>query len=198
MLTARLVAAQSPDVMPSPAPAADPRLVRWTLALESSTKNLTIGAEVPHFGFGQARIGSDFMLTPLLTGLALDDLDGLRITLSETVGARVHFGPFRLSRRDAVRTSTPGLVVGLGFWSLAEFDSLAQSARVGHSGIYTGVSTGPFVGLEFSDVKLQLSYRPFGRTAYFSEGKWDATPFDLGTPTLDVDLVYTFPMRRPR
>lgn len=187
-----------PDPTPAPSPAAvDTRMLRYTLELASSSKNLSLGAKLRYLKYAETSVATDALLTSLLTGFALDDQDGVRVTLSQTVGAKVALRPFSIEPRHGARpvlgSRHPDFIAGVGVWGLGEFDSLAQGIRLGDNGFYSGVSVGAFGSFVFSDVTVTLAYRPISQTRYYLGGRWDSTEMNVGNPVLDIDFSYTFP-----
>ena len=174
----------------------DPRPVRYTIELASASKNLSLGARVRYLRYAETSIASDFGTSALLTGFGLDEVDGVRFTMSQTVGARIDFDALRLRPRHvgpAPGARFPALIVGVGAWGVTELDSLAQGARLGDNGFYAAASVGLFTTFAFSDVSVSLLYRPLSQSRYYLAGDWDSTEFNVGNPVLDIDLSWTFP-----
>jgi hypothetical protein len=170
--------------------------LKLTLALSYELKHFSFGLSFRYLDYLQTHVATDFLLTALLMGLGLDDLNAFRVTLSETAGARVTFSPFEISSRYGPRPPPgpiPHLVVGFGLWGLVELDSLAQVVRLGDAGVFVAASGGLFATLVFSAIDVSFQYRPISSTGYYLDDEWDATELQFGNPVLEVSLTYTFP-----
>lgn len=178
---------------PPPRAAQEGRVVGYTLDLASSSKNLSLGVKFRYQQYLETSLATDAILSSLLSGFALDDIDGLRVTASQTVGAKITWNGLEPRHGGRPRTgSHPDFVAGVGIWGVGEMDSLAQGARLGDNGVYSGVSVGAFGSFVFSDVTVTLAYRPISQTRYYLAGRWDSTELNVGNPVLDIDLSYTF------
>lgn len=173
------------------------RPVAWTVGLSSSTKNLSAGVSLCWAGYFHSHLASDFLLSAILNGFDHDDLDSIRFTAAQTVGARISLTPFRLECRCQPAPWTyrrwPDVVVGTGAWGITEADSLSQHFRTGDSGLFLGWSLGVFTSFVFSDVTVSFVFRPFEQTAYHLGGEWDSTDFRFNNPTLEIELAYVLP-----
>lgn len=188
-------------------PRATSRPIDFTLQLSSSTKNLSFGVSGCWLGYWHANLASDFLLSAILNGFDHDDLDSIRFTMGQTLGARLRLGPFRLEKRCARAepvahthdapppppSRTPALVVGFGAWGISEVDSLTQTFRTGDSGLYLGWSVGVFTSFVFTDITVSFVFRPMEQTAYYLGGEWDSTDFRFNNPTLEIELTYVLP-----
>jgi len=171
------------------------RNLYWILSLSSSTKNLSLGANWKYSDFFSSSLTTDFLLTSLTNGFALDEVDGVGISFNQIIGIKLDLSqPHVLPMHSARLSKTfPDLTLGGGLWVTTEFDSLGQIFRSDQTGIYFALLTGVFAGCQFDDIYVSFNWRPFRKTAYSLDGRWDQTPFALGNPILEVDLTYTFP-----
>lgn len=179
---------------PGSKPAAD--WIKLTLALSYELKHLSLGLSFRYLDYLQTNVASDFLLTALLMGLGLDDLNAFRVSVSETAGFRVAFSPFEISSRYGPRPAPgpyPYLVVGAGLWGIVELDSLAQIVRLGDAGVFLAASGGLFATLVFSAIDVSFQYRPISSSGYYLDDEWDSTKLQFGNPLLELGLTYTFP-----
>lgn len=188
------------------APRAPVQPAAWTVGFSASTRSLVLGGRFVHpLGF-QTAVGTDAFLTPVLTGLTLDDLGSVRLVASETWAVRVQTAPWKLVPRavgprvlDAADAGTPAarpwpdLLFGIGVWGVLELDHVFQWFRQGDAGVYAGLSVGPTMAVAFSDVTLTLSYRPLSTSAFYRGGAWDTRRLAVANPVLDVAVVWTLP-----
>ncbi len=178
---------------PQAKPRATSRPFHVTVGVSPATNNIALGLDFCYRGYFKSTVAGDFLTSALLNGFDHDDLDAIRFTAGQTVGARLSAKPFGLKRRcgDRVKTSRhPDVVAGIGVWGVSELDSLSQTFRLDDSGIYLAWATGMFVSFEFSDVAVALMFRPFEQTAYRLDGAWDSTPFAYSNPVLEIDFTY--------
>lgn len=172
------------------------RFYAFNLGLNGLTRNISAGMTLKYLWAVQTAFTADVLLTPLINGLALDDLDSVRFTAEQTAGWRLSMFPFKFMPRNVRKPSGPwpDLIFGGGVWGLLEVDHLAQAFRLGDAGLFAALTVGPFIGVSFQDVNLALAYRPFSIAAFFLDGQWDQRPFAFGNPIIDVSITWTLPL----
>jgi hypothetical protein len=188
--------AQAAEVAAQPGTKPDADWLKLTLALSYELKHLSLGLSFRYLDYLQTNIASDFLLTALLMGLGLDDLNAFRVSVSETAGLRVAFSPFEISSRYGPRPAAgpyPYLIVGAGLWGIVELDSLAQIVRLGDAGVFLAASGGLFATLAFSAIDVSFEYRPISSSGFYLDDEWDSTRLQFGNPLLELSLTYTFP-----
>ena len=173
-----------------------PKFWGITMGLAAATKNIGVGFKLRYLAVLQTDFGTDYLLTSLVNGLSLDDLDAFRVTAAQTVGFKIRPWPFELDWRHSPRREglIPEIILGGGGWAVAEMDHALQYFRLKDAGYFGGASVGGFATFAFADVSVTFLYRPVGITAYWIDGAADYTPFSLGNPILDVNVTYTLPL----
>ena len=172
------------------------RFYNINLNLTALTRNIGLGLSLRYLWAFQTDFGADVLLTPLISGLSLDDIDSIRFTAAETVAWRMSMFPFRFYPRNVQKNASPwpDLLFGAGVWTMLEADHLAQAFRLGDAGLFLAATVGPFISAVFQDVTLSLAYRPFSIAAFYLDGVWDQRPFAFGNPVLDVSVTWNLPL----
>lgn len=172
------------------------RFYALNLGLNGLTRNISAGLTLKYLWAVQTAFTADVLLTPLINGLGLDDLDSVRFTAEQTAGWRMSMFPFKFMPRNVQKPAGPwpDLIFGGGVWGLLEVDHLAQAFRLGDAGLFAAATVGPFIGVSFQDVNLALAYRPFSIAAFYLDGQWDQRPFAFGNPIIDVSITWTLPL----
>lgn len=175
------------DEAPTPLPV---RLTP-TLSLAATSRNLTLGGNV-RWGqrtgpFIAAALGSDWLISGLVSGFLLDDVGSLRFTSSQMVGYSI---PLPLDRSPAGAPAwVPRVSVAVGLWETLELDSLIQTFRTEDYGLYLAASTGGQVALTFPWISVALGLKPFGGAAYLRNDEWVNNQFQFTNTVLDVDVT---------
>ena len=162
-----------------------------TLSLAATSRNLTLGGNV-RWGartgpFVAVSLGSDWLISGLVSGFLLDDLGSLRFTSSQLVGYSI---PLPLDRSPAGAPAwVPRVSVAVGLWETTELDSLIQTFRTEDYGLYLAASTGGQVALTFPWVSIALGLKPFGGAAYVRDDVWVNNQFQFTNTVLDVDVT---------
>ncbi len=173
------------------APTPMPLRLTPTLSLAATSRNLTLGGNV-RWGqrtgpFIAAALGSDWLISGLVSGFLLDDVGSLRFTASQMVGYSI---PLPLDRSPAGAPAwVPRVSVALGLWETTELDSLLQTFRTEDYGVYLAASTGGQVALTFPWISVALGLKPFGGAAYLRNDEWRNNEFQFTNTVLDVDVT---------